>query len=216
MKKLLTGLLAVVLITSCGHHDKKAAENKESQPKTINTDTLLITDSTWGLIHRDMNFSDLQVVYGKENLKDERICGAECMDSVDVTMLYPETNNQSVIYWEDTAYHKKIAFIECFNDSAAWHTSSGLKIGSGLNELLKLNGKKISFYGFGWDYGGSITSYNNGKLESSPISFILDSATEENSLIGDIGLDTDMPAVKKEMDKIKIYWLRLLFNKPGS
>ena len=106
--------------------------------------------------------------------------------------------------------------IECFNDSAAWHTSSGLKIGSGLNELLKLNGQKISFYGFGWDYGGSITSYNNGVFEKSPVSFDLDSDTGDNGLIGEKGLDTDMPAVKKEMDKIKIRWIRLSLDKPQS
>lgn len=34
--------------------------------------------------------ADLQAIYGVANVKDERICGPECADSIDVTRIYPE------------------------------------------------------------------------------------------------------------------------------
>ncbi|MGA8853946.1 MAG: hypothetical protein WB492_07205, partial [Christiangramia sp.] len=39
-------------------------------------------------------------------------------------------------------------------------------------ELNKMNGKKISFYGFGWDYSGAV-DWNGGKLEKSGLRVFL-------------------------------------------
>jgi hypothetical protein len=179
-------------------------------------DSLLITDSSWGFIRADMNFSDLKVLYGEANLKDERICGPECIDSLDVTKLYPGTNNETIIYWKEKAWHKTIAMIMCYQDSALYHTDKGLKMKSGLSELLRLNGQKISFSGFGWDYGGTITSYNNGLLDKTALHYELDlskdPAEEEMGVFGDTALDTDMPLIKKIMPYIYIRKFTLVLN----
>lgn len=203
----------LVLFISCKNSDKKTAGTPVPDKPVI--DPLLITDSTWGLIHENMSFSDLQVLYGHDSLlKDARICGAECVDSVDVTILYPGSKNESTIYWKDSAYHRTISFIECYGDRSDWHTADTLKIGTGFKELLRLNGRSISFSGFGWDYGGEISSFNGGTLENSPIRYsIADTTDIDNSLYGDTELNTDMPAVKKELEKITIRAIRLLFNR---
>jgi hypothetical protein len=89
-----------------------------------------------------------------------------------------------------------------------------LKIGSTMQDLLQQNGQKINFSGFGWDYGGYIISYNKGALENSRIGFRLDLVEgDTNELLGDTELNTDMPAVKKVLDKIQVYQLSLSFNK---
>lgn len=49
--------------------------------------------------------------------------------------------------------------------SSSWHTAEGIRIGTTLDELVELNGKPIQFSGFGWDYGGAVLSFNQGKLE---------------------------------------------------
>jgi hypothetical protein len=216
MKKALFLLLAATLIISCKQKDEKQTVDEKIVPE-VKTDSLLITDTSWGLITEKTNFEALQKLYGINNIKDERMCGPECIDSIDVTILYPGAKNETIIYWQDSMYHKSIGMIRCYSDSAGYHTSTGIKIGSGISNLLKLNGQKINFYGFGWDYGGGIISYNNGKLEKSPIQFELDLLYDEsdayNKLLGDIELNTEMPLVKKALDKIKIRLITLSFYK---
>ncbi|HOZ69229.1 MAG TPA: hypothetical protein PLB49_11920 [Chitinophagaceae bacterium] len=207
----------LILLASCADHKKP-----DTEPTPVITrlppitDSLLITDSSWGLIQKDMNYSDLKVIYGAGNLKDERICGPECVDSVDVTKLFPGTINEAIIYWKDKAWHKTIAMIMCYQDSALYHTDKGLKLKSGFNELLRLNGKKISFMGFGWDYGGTITSYNEGLLENTPLRYEIDlskaPSEEEMSVFGDTPLDSDMPLVKKLVPDIYIRKFTLVLN----
>lgn len=207
----------LVLLASCTEQKKPAAEpTPVITPLPPIVDSLLITDSSWGLIRQDMNYSDLKVIYGESNLKDERICGPECVDSVDVTKLYPGTVNEAIIYWKDKAWHKTIAMIMCYQDRAQYHTDKGLKLKSGFSELLRLNGKKINFMGFGWDYGGTITSFNGGTLEKTALHYEIDlagtPAEDEMSVFGDTYLDTDMPVVKKLLPAIYIRKFTLVLN----
>ncbi|QIP12720.1 hypothetical protein G8759_08820 [Spirosoma aureum] len=48
-----------------------------------------------------------------------------------------------------------------------WVTASGLRIGTTLKELEKRNGKPFKIWGFEWDYGGMVSSWQGGKLTSS-------------------------------------------------
>lgn len=211
MKKLLLVSL-VAFIIGCTNEKKDNREIVKVKEPTI--DSMLITDSSWGLITAATDFERLVAYYGKEKIEDRRVCDLECQDSINVTILLPNTRNESTIYWKDGAYHKTIDRIECYWDSSAWHTSNGVKIGSGLSDLVRLNGKKINFYGFGWDYGGTITSYNDGALEHSRIFYMLSLGEySADKLLGEIGLDSDMPEVKKHADKITIRSISLVMNR---
>ncbi len=213
MKKIIPVLLVIAAITACKNNKTKSDSSVTTVPP-VPVDSFLVTDSSWGLITAASGIDDLHAVYGHSNLIDERICGAECIDSVDVTFLYRGKKEEATIYWKDSAYHRVIRFIESYGDNSSWHTATGIQLGSGFSELLKLNGKKISFFGFGWDYGGSINSYNGGALENSSVHFGLDiTEYNNNGLFGDQELDSDMPAVKEAMGKIKIRQIALSLNK---
>ncbi|MDZ4794739.1 MAG: hypothetical protein SGI83_10705 [Bacteroidota bacterium] len=213
MKIITLSLLVIAtLLNSCGNNDKKAtvvAKNPD-----VKIDSSLVTDSSWGLIKKGTDITGLQAIYGAANVMDERICGPECADSIDVTRIYPEQPNQFIVYWKDNQFHKTIAFIETYLPDGPYHSDKGLKIGSTLEELLKINGKQIIFSGFDWDYGGSILDYGMGALQNSPLGFRL--AIDEDggtSLSGDEEFNTDMTEVKKNMTKIKISTLKLSFSK---
>ncbi|GAB3802001.1 hypothetical protein GCM10028819_30420 [Spirosoma humi] len=45
-----------------------------------------------------------------------------------------------------------------------WTTADGLRIGTTLKELEKRNGKPFKLWGFEWDYGGMVSSWQGGKL----------------------------------------------------
>jgi len=218
MKKPVLFALVLAVLIACKNEEKKpgdAALPDLSEP----VDSFLVTDSTWGLIRARTDIAELKRIFGDNNIRDVRECDAECIDSIDVTKVYPGQANEITIIWKDTAYHKEIGLIECFGEKPAWHSAEGIKIGSGLKDLLEVNGRKISFYGFGWDYGGTVDSYNGGRLEKSRIGYRLnlnEYNNVDNSLYGDTGLDTDMPAVKKVMDKISVWWITLSFYTPPA
>jgi hypothetical protein len=80
--------------------------------------------------------------------------------------------------------------------------------------LLAVNGKRISFSGLDWDYGGFISSFGKGRLESSTILFRLNGKDGlPEKLMGDIQLNTDMPLVKKNLDKMVIGQITLVLPK---
>lgn len=218
MKKIFAFLLlAGGLVYACKQKD---GTTKEQPAPFAVVDSFLVTDSSWGLIRAADNMEKLKERLGAANMKDERICGPECMDSIDVTILFPGTANESTVYWEDSAYHSKIRLIDCFKEASQWHTADSIRIGSGLKDLLRINGKKISFFGFGWDYGGTISTYNGGRLENSRIGYRLDLAAsngyEDMSLVGDVSIDSEMPSVQKAMDNIRVWWISLQFSKPSE
>lgn len=203
MKRIAALALLAAFTWNCNN---KADEKKADHPVVeIKIDSSLVTDSAWGAITPQTDFAGLQKIFGAANIKDERICGAECVDSVNVTFVYPETDKQITVYWDDSAYHKTIVYLENDTENSPYRTATGLRIGSTLKQLLDLNGKKITFSGFDWDYGGAVQSYNNGSLEHSGVGFQLGLGSyPDNSLSGDMTLDTDMPSVKKALDSIKV------------
>jgi hypothetical protein len=46
-----------------------------------------------------------------------------------------------------------------------WHLRKPFALVMTLSQLQKLNGRPFLFNGFGWDYGGLVTSWDGGKLE---------------------------------------------------
>jgi hypothetical protein len=213
MKKIAAFLFLTVLACSCKNSSQ---EKKEPQSPGLvkNIDSTLVTDSAWGPITPQTDFAGLQQLYGAANIKDERICGPECIDSINVTFVYRDTDKEITVYWADSAWHKTIVFLECYSEKSPYRTPTGLRIGSTLRQLLALNGKKISFSGFDWDYGGSIHSYNGGTLDKSGVGFQLGlEVYSDYSISGDIDLDTGMPAVKKALDSIKINKIYLNLHK---
>ncbi len=99
------------------------------------------------------------------------------------TILYPETEDELHITWEDEG-KSKIHDIR-FSGNGKWKTDSGVQIGTTYDELNKMNGKDISFYGFGWDYSGAVL-WNEGKLENSGLRVFLSPENEPgNKYYGD-------------------------------
>lgn len=102
--KILLSISLVVLLAAC------KTGNKKGPPAVIpvvEVDSFLITDSSWGLITSATDFEGLKKIYGEINLKDVRECDAECMDSIDVTKVFPGQKNEITVIWNDTAIISK-------------------------------------------------------------------------------------------------------------
>lgn len=86
------------------------------------------------------------------------------------SVLFPGGANELHITWKDPS-RKRIHDIHVSGEGS-WRSEEGIAIGTTYQELNRLNGKEISFYGFGWDYGGAVL-WNGGKLEDSGLRVFL-------------------------------------------
>ena len=197
-------------IYSCQQKQTKSLENQKDStthvPITTTTDEYLITDTSFGKINKATTYSELENMLGKTNLQDTINYGAEGMDSFIVTKIFSNTLNEIVVTWQLDKFHNAIGTVDCFQENAPYHTTDNLKIGSTLEKLLQINGKKINFYGTEWDYGGMITSYNGGKFDKAKnIFFQLDARPDvSEKIIGDRELNTDLQLVKENLKKLYI------------
>lgn len=98
------------------------------------------------------------------------------------TTLYEGTPDEIQITWADKA-RTKINDIR-FTEKGRWKSNTGITVGSTYEELNRINGKKISFYGFGWDYSGAV-EWNDGKLENSNIFVFLEAQNIPGKFYGD-------------------------------
>ncbi len=151
--------------------------------------------SCWGIgeIEFDDNPESLTQKIGEENLTTDSLF-EEGMHEGFVTKVWKGTPREVVIYWREKIRPvRKIAFMETRHPSSVYHFSNGIRVGTTVNELVKLNGgKEIGFYGFGWDYAGTFESFNGGKLAGNIPCFggvigldSLSYATIQTDLLGD-------------------------------
>lgn len=152
--------------------------------------------------------------YGKENVKYDTIWGAEGEFTMG-TVLFPKTNDEVDITWNDSLNRNlTAATIKANYDTKTdkiitatnWKTRDAITLGTTLEEILKLNGKDFTLYGFGWDYGGSVNSWEKGKLEPKGISIIFGESNEGQrdltedeytSILGDGEFTSANPLIRK-------------------
>lgn len=104
----------------------------------------------------------LQARHGTNNAVAGKVPGAEG-EEFDGWILYPDDPAKRVyVYLDD---HGKPEVLRILDQESTWQRSDGIRMGLGLDELARRNGKPIEFSGFGWDYGGNISSWGGGTME---------------------------------------------------
>lgn len=102
-------------------------------------------------------------------------------------VLFPDNPMRKVeIFWDPQVDPVRPVFIRILgmgmvDGGTEWRTmDSGITIGTGMADVQKANNNPFELYGFGWDYGGYVTDWRGGALESKNIrlSFLL--LTEAN------------------------------------
>lgn len=206
---LILAVFASMLIVSCNNNtsDKKTDDSSETKEKE---EIKYLEDFT--------RFEDSEQVaehFGEENILNDTWSIAEGTETYLVTIVNPECKNQMIIYWDKASKdYKDFAFVEArysewdimgeelTNEGTTYPSKSGVKVGMTLTELEKLNAKPITFFGFGWDYGGMVTNASD-KFQGLAISLFC--PTEEDSqewvdaymnVVGDSEFTSDDEAAK--------------------
>jgi len=121
------------------------------------------------------NSEELKKNYADANVYEVIGISEEGTEELSYSVLYPDTPNELNITWGDASrtqiYDIRISI------GGDWRSSTGIRIGTTYDELNELNGKPISFYGFGWDYSGAVV-WNKGEFEKSKLRVFLSPETE--------------------------------------
>jgi hypothetical protein len=77
------------------------------------------------------------------------------------------------IIWADTITRRRPARFILRGSRSLWQTPQGISLGTTLQELERLNGRPFTLAGFGWDYGGAVTDWGGGALDTALSGMIL-------------------------------------------
>ena len=79
-------------------------------------------------------------------------------------MLYPNDPKARLEFiWRDEKARRRPTHIRA-KDQSAWASANGIRIGTALADIEKMNGKPFKLSGFDWDYGGRVTDWRGGAL----------------------------------------------------
>jgi hypothetical protein len=142
------------------------------------------------------------------------------------TTLYKGTPDEAQILWQDSLKFARPELVRLIPaaqpEDTRWRIPGGPAIGTRLKEAEQLNGKSFGLYGFGWDFGGTVSSWNGGKLSYSADGtsylgaiFVYDQGEpKEQEMVDKVLGDTVFPSSNPTMQQLnpRIYSLEIRFR----
>jgi hypothetical protein len=111
---------------------------------------------------------ELDARFGEENVREETFDGAEGIGTDPVLVVFPDDPAKRLeLVLDADDKDAPIRELRASGSTSLWHDASGLRPGMTLAELAALNGAPLSFYGLGWDYGGTVQDWHGGKLANA-------------------------------------------------
>ena len=118
------------------------------------------------LVHASDDEAALVSRFGAANVRRDTLWLAEG-EHVMGTVLFPgDVQRRVEVVWSDTARRAKPELVRVNDDSSRWRVVPGVGIGTTLAELERQNGRSFKLLGFGWDYEGTVSSWERGRLDS--------------------------------------------------
>jgi len=127
-------------------------------------DFLVIPGKQVGPIRLKTSETDLIRIYGPGNVSRGEVQTA-AGQTEPCTIVLGGTHDELKITWKDDT-RTAIKAVYLHHPQGRWITPQGLQVGMDLTELTKANKAPVSFYGFNWTYGGTISGWRKGTLAS--------------------------------------------------
>lgn len=176
-----------------------------------------------GAITAQTSEADLVRIYGRANVTATDV-GLGEGETEPGTELFPSDATRRVdILWKNAQGKRVPKSVRISGETSLWRTVHGISLGTRLKRLERLNRRPFSLAGFGWDYSGTVESWNHGVLEqelhevNDPARVVLrlmpsdeDSSrrAEYQSVIGDRPFSSGHPAMQKlDPTVYELIWL---------
>ncbi len=219
MKKIILSFITLLYLSGCTQKQAQT-DNKDSVKTALISKDSVATDTPKAEILyledilQCVSLQGLEKKFGKENIKKDAIIETG-EGQFNATKLFPDTDKEVEIYWKDGKDFKEIQDVMvkakvADNGGLAlispWVSREGLRLGMRLSEIVALNGKTFTMTGIGWDLGGTVMSWEGGKLDKKNVSVRFNDYSgnqggltekEYNSISGEREFDTSHSAIKK-------------------
>ncbi len=174
MKKIIPFFFLLFTIIACDFESSDSNNQSDVTEKPVDTvqeNWICIPNKQVGLIKANFNEADIIKAYGQENVRQEEV-GIGEGEMAMASIVFPGTQNELIVEWQDGFTFQRISRIRIHQDSAQWVSEEGIKIGSTLEELININGKDFNFYGFEWDQSGAVYDWDDGKVNAQLVVFL--------------------------------------------
>lgn len=177
--------------------------DSETMNDEILNDFLIVPKERVGSIEAGIDHEGLVRRLGEAQvIKDEIPLGDG--ESVSGTVLYPNSNNEIMIYWQNADF-TKIRQVVITKPGGDWHTGQGIHIGTSIEEVNRINGRPFELMGFDWEYSGTTLNWQSGHLDSS-VKLSFDYSGEISVypfLLGDKVISSDNSSLLKLNPKVR-------------
>ena len=158
-----------------------------------------------GPIEPTSSIADINRMFGRQNVVRRTVYGPEGAEKFEVTVVYPGSADEILVFWRENIYGVAPERVSIRQEQSRWRTVYGIRPGTSIGELNRINGRPFEFYGFGWDYGGTIEhNWNEGTL-SAMRGLSLRLMTNQQltrEYYGDRIIRSDMPALLPGVAKV--------------
>lgn len=121
-----------------------------------------------GLFGRNTSHAALVKAFGEENVVYKTIDRPQGSTGMATFLFEKDPARALIVEWRDEAARAKPIYFGISNPSK-WVGPLGIRIGAGIAEVEKINGKVFRLNGFGWDLGGNAQfDRKDGKLGNLP------------------------------------------------
>ena len=170
---------------------------------------LIMLQGETGSINSHTNRKDLIRRYGKANVVDKEVDVGEG-ETAPGTVIFPNEPERSLdIQWKNPSAMDAPSFVTVHGKATHWKTVHGIRLGTSLKELEGINSRPFHLSGFGWDYSGTVMSWEGGVLEQEfqghgRVLLRLDYSEntrvpqeEQNEVTGDRDFSSNHPVMQK-------------------
>lgn len=128
-----------------------------------NHEPLLLSRERVGAVHRGASEVELRRIFGAERIHDHLVQVGEGFVCQGTKIDFPGGDSLELT-WLDANSRTSLDRVMVLGER--WSTPEGLRLGSRLQDLEGLNDRSFMLSGFGWDYGGTVGTWNGGTLEN--------------------------------------------------
>ncbi len=145
--------------------DTAAVSYADEDQSKVNPNSILITCEAVGKINMNDSYQDVIRKAGKNFVSQDSVFVKGVFQNAFVTKVWKGTAGEITINWQETKQpYQTIQNIIIDHINSTYVLENGVKIGSKMSLLNKLNGKPFSLIGFKGNDGGTVINFNEGNL----------------------------------------------------
>ena len=156
--------LAVTFAAACGREQDAAPDAAARDSARAVPQWVFEPGVRFGPLDATASESDLVAAYGAAAVRAAEVPLGEGETAPGTEVFGTDSLLRFLVTWLDTLERRGPDRVELTGDSTLWRSGAGVTLGLPLARLEAINGGPFTLLGFGWDYGGTVSSWDGGKL----------------------------------------------------